>query len=232
MDEYLKYFLHALLRHRLLTLTDGVTMFALINDAFGRERVDDPEQVLQLISTMNSALRPFGFEIMRPFDHETGEAFLALVNVQNDDISLLATEFSSLQMEFLKKLLEFMVTKTKGTFVVDITTALNLVADKKKEMEVFLGNLVRAKWLLRDAEYFAEFIASYRALFTVGFRMTEIRCSPRLLCELRGYLRMEYPQYIFDCAICKDLVTIVNAIILFISPFLLTASSGMVLRPI
>ena len=96
-----------------------------------------------------------------------------------------------------------MIRLSNGKFCLDYTSVLNLVDHKKREMEEFIEVLVDEKWLVSQTHQTA-----------ANSNTAQISLSPRCVQELQAYLKNEYPEYIFDCSICKKLVTMVILLLL------------------
>jgi hypothetical protein len=91
------------------------------------------------------------------------------------------------------------VTKSDGSFELTFSALLNLIESRKKEVENFVEKLVSLKWLILKAP-------------PVEGMTCSLALSLRCIYELRQYLKNEFPESIFDCSICKDIVLSVYSI--------------------
>ena len=65
--------------------------------------------------------------------------------------------------------------------------------NKKREMEEFIEKLVFHKWLILQP--------------VDNSSCPKISLSPRCVMELKNYLNDEFPEFIFNCSLCKEIVT-------------------------
>ncbi|KAJ1556799.1 hypothetical protein HK096_010724, partial [Nowakowskiella sp. JEL0078] len=113
------------------------------------ERTTGPNKNVVLnnfIMIVNNELDFIGLKIAKGFSPQNGMAVYAMINTIGDEIALLGTEYSPLEIKYLKELIEFMVTK-RSKCLIGSGDALQLVKSvsntlSKRDAEGFLDQLV------------------------------------------------------------------------------------------
>ncbi|KAJ1969655.1 hypothetical protein IWQ62_000482 [Dispira parvispora] len=148
----------------------------------------------EFLYAINRKLDPLSLELRRTQHQLTGDKVWALVNTRGDDIAQLATHYSAGKLTAFKKLVEAIMTAKDGNYCLGSTASLSLVQREgsssmsKQLAQEFLGELVNDHWL----------VLSEGGHYTL---------APRAILELQTYLKDEYPEWIQECHLCKDLVT-------------------------
>ncbi|KAJ1661159.1 hypothetical protein IWQ61_000029 [Dispira simplex] len=148
----------------------------------------------EFLHAINRKLDPLSLELRKTQHQLTGDKVWALVNTRGDDIAQLATHYSTGKLAAFKKLVEAIMTAEDGNYCLGSTASLSLVQREgsssmtKQLAQEFLGELVNDHWL----------VLSEGGHYTL---------APRAILELQTYLKEEYPEWVQECHLCKDLVT-------------------------
>lgn len=138
----------------------------------------------------NRSLKFLDLELNCTYCPVRNEKIWALVNTNGTDPASQLTSYTPVQIDYIKKLIEYIVKSPNESFSISITDALNLADSKKKDVEDLLTILQRQDWIIR--------IPSTQLL----------TLAPRLLLELKGYLNDTYPDEITECSLCLGQLTI------------------------
>ncbi|KAF7725862.1 hypothetical protein EC973_009194 [Apophysomyces ossiformis] len=145
------------------------------------------------LGDINGQINDIDLALRRSHDEKDGHAVIGLVNTKDDEISQVATNYTPSEITYVRQLIEMIVMADDDDYAVKAMAAIRLGQKMKppisqKDTEDLLDQLVRDNWL--------EFTRSGIYLM-----------STRTIMELQGYLREQYAEYMKDCTMCLELVT-------------------------
>uniref|UniRef100_A0A2D4GVJ1 Non-structural maintenance of chromosomes element 1 homolog n=3 Tax=Micrurus TaxID=8634 RepID=A0A2D4GVJ1_MICCO len=126
-------------------------------------------------------------EIRKGSAEDSGETYLALVNLAETDITKMASDFSKNELEVFKKTLDLILMSGNGfaSSIEILNLADQLKPMKKVEVERVVQQLVQRKWLCeKEGEYSLHI---------------------RSILELEQYIFRHYPESARKCHICHSL---------------------------
>ncbi|OCH95004.1 hypothetical protein OBBRIDRAFT_746510 [Obba rivulosa] len=145
------------------------------------------------VTRLNDTLDPLNLELAHSHDESTGKEMFALVNRKDDAIAQMATDYTSVEIVYFKAVVEQIMLAPNESYCVSSLAALREVNSLKTNMtkaqaEVVLGSFVTRGWLLKS-------------------KKGRYSLSIRSLMELQDYLKNNYPEEIFECTICSEVIT-------------------------
>uniref|UniRef100_A0A8C5QZH9 Non-structural maintenance of chromosomes element 1 homolog n=1 Tax=Leptobrachium leishanense TaxID=445787 RepID=A0A8C5QZH9_9ANUR len=145
-----------------------------------------PDKLDEFIDALNKHLQPVFMQIQKGVGEHDGKRYYTLVNLAENDITKMASDYTENELELFKKTLEFIIVAENGfapsTLILNLADQLQSKKMKKKEVEQLLQRFVQDKWLIeRDGEY---------TLHT------------RCIMEMDHYLRNTYQELVRVCNIC------------------------------
>ncbi|QRV85901.1 non-structural maintenance of chromosomes element 1 [Ceratobasidium sp. AG-Ba] len=146
------------------------------------------------ITEVNRDLERFDFRLSSAKDECTGETLWAIINTKQDPATMLATEYSAIEIQYFKLVIEQIVLANNDAFSIPATAALREVSHlsgksiTKSEAEHLLSSFVAKGWLLK----------SKRGRYSL---------SSRSLLELQNYFRETYPEEYNECTYCMEPIT-------------------------
>ncbi|KAF7305107.1 Non-structural maintenance of chromosomes element 1 [Mycena kentingensis (nom. inval.)] len=147
------------------------------------------------LAKVNKSIDPLEMELKQMRDETTGRDLFAMVNLKDDAVAQLATEYTAGEIVYFKALVEQIMLAPRESYSISSLAALREVSSlkpksnmSKTQAEVVLGSFVANGWFLR----------SKRGRYSL---------SPRSLLELEGYLKNAYPDEFLTCELCKDPLT-------------------------
>ncbi|KAI1971524.1 hypothetical protein LOZ53_003755 [Ophidiomyces ophidiicola] len=181
------------------------------------------------ISSVNSAISPFDFEIRSTIHQTSHTRFYALVNTTSDPLIQLATTYTADEIAYVKRLLDAMFetnnTMREEVMVVSAMKAVQLAripnSSSRRESQAATQGGVAQQLSMREAE------EMLKRLINEGWlektRKGNYGLTPRALMELRTWLVESYNDAdeedydggyrhnkIKTCNACKDLITVVR----------------------
>ncbi|XP_053327081.1 non-structural maintenance of chromosomes element 1 homolog [Spea bombifrons] len=146
-----------------------------------QDRLDD------FIDVINKHLQPLFMQIRKRISEDDGKRYYALVNLAENEITKMASDYAENELELFRKTMDLIVTSENGfassTRLLNLSDELQTRKIKKKEVEQLLQKFVQEKWLIeREGEY---------TLHT------------RCIMELEPYIRNTF-QDVKICNICRD----------------------------
>lgn len=190
LELFQQAWLQGIMSHRIVTEERSQAMFKAATEAC-RVRYSSADYA-ECVKKVNNALTIVNLEIRRMIDEQTEKHMLAIVNTKADEIAQLATQFTSHEIEFIKRLIENIFTAPRRAYCVSSTIAIGLGKDMDPELsstkaDIICKKLINQGWITKDAGFYF--------------------LSPRSLLELQSYLRGSYEEYMHSCLACKDIVT-------------------------
>ncbi|KAI1940622.1 hypothetical protein LOZ66_002218 [Ophidiomyces ophidiicola] len=183
------------------------------------------------ISSVNSAISPFDFEIRSTIHQTSHTRFYALVNTTSDPLIQLATTYTADEIAYVKRLLDAMFetnnTMREEVMVVSAMKAVQLAripnSSGRRESQAATQGGVAQQLSMREAEEMLKRLINERWLEKT--RKGNYGLTPRALMELRTWLVESYNDadeeeedddddggYRHDkiktCNACKDLITV------------------------
>ncbi|QRV99960.1 non-structural maintenance of chromosomes element 1 [Ceratobasidium sp. AG-Ba] len=108
------------------------------------------------ITEVNRDLERFDFRLSSTKDECTGETLWAIINTKQDPATMLATEYSAVEIQYFKLVIEQIVLANNDAFSIPATAALREVSHlsgksiTKSEAEHLLSSFVAKGWLLKS----------------------------------------------------------------------------------
>ncbi|KAG0171098.1 Non-structural maintenance of chromosomes element 1 [Apophysomyces sp. BC1034] len=145
------------------------------------------------LTAINRQINEIDLALRRSHDEKDGHAIIGLVNTKDDEISQVATNYTASEITYVRQLIELIVMADDDDFAVKSMVAIRLGQKMKppisqKDTEDLLDRLVRDEWL--------EYVPSGAYLM-----------NTRTIMELQGYLREQYSDYMKECVMCLEIVT-------------------------
>ncbi|XP_063270379.1 non-structural maintenance of chromosomes element 1 homolog [Prinia subflava] len=153
------------------------------NVYYEHDKLDD------FIGTINSKLQPLSMQIRKGVSQDDGTTHYALVNLAENEIAKMASDYTQRELQFLRKTMELILSSEKGFVssedIFNMATQLGTKKMKKKKAEQALKVFVEDKWLSeKNGEY---------TLHT------------RFVIEMEEYILRNYQDVAKKCAICDSL---------------------------
>ncbi|KAI9274225.1 Nse1 non-SMC component of SMC5-6 complex-domain-containing protein [Sporodiniella umbellata] len=182
-----RLFVQAMLSKRFLPEEEAESIYLKVCDVVESEPVD----FAIFISQINKSLEDLDYSLRRSKNERTGTEHLSLVNIKQDKIVELASNYSPVELKFCRSLIDAIVNADHENYAVTTSAALRLGGPLKlshKETQDVLDRLVEDGWIAEENKgvYFLD---------------------TRGLAELQSYLRDQYGDAIKECTICLDVVT-------------------------
>ncbi|XP_042293661.1 non-structural maintenance of chromosomes element 1 homolog [Sceloporus undulatus] len=148
-----------------------------------------PERLDEFVAALNARLQPLSMEIRKGLAEEDGRAFYAMVNLAENEVTKLASDYSESELELFKKTLDLILSSESGfapsTAILNLADQVKPKKMRKTEAEQVLQSLVQGKWLQeREGEY---------------------TLTVRSILELEQYILSHYPESARKCHICHSL---------------------------
>ncbi|EEB08948.1 Smc5-6 complex non-SMC subunit 1 [Schizosaccharomyces japonicus yFS275] len=157
-------------------------------------RQNEDDRFNDVIDDINRALHDLDFQLKRVLDQIDGRVFWYLQNMSSDTVSQQATFYPSIEVEFFRYLIEWIIQAENYAFSLSSLDIHRLAAKEEKlplathTVESYLQDFERDEWLVqRDGMY---------------------SLSNRSLADLEQYLRTEYENSVFECNACRGIVTL------------------------
>ncbi|CAO3673934.1 unnamed protein product [Rhizopus stolonifer] len=188
-----RLFVQAMLSRRFLPESEAEEVYSKICDItqsknFLITKVNQP--ICHLYFSNHKLLEELDYSLRRSKCERTGNEFLSLVNIKQDKMSELASNYSPVELKFCRELFDAIVNADNENYAISTSKALRLGGPLKltnKETQDILDRLVEDGWIAEnEGVYFLD---------------------TRALAELQGYLRDQYGEAMKECTICLDVVT-------------------------
>ncbi|KAM8961031.1 non-structural maintenance of chromosomes element 1 homolog [Pelodytes ibericus] len=143
----------------------------------------------EFIDVINKHLQPLFMQIRKGLGEEDGKRYYTLVNLAENEITKLASDFAENELELFRKSLDLIVISDTGfassTNILNLADQLQTKKMKKKEVEQLLQNFVQDKWFVeREGEY---------TLHT------------RCIMEMEHYIQNTYRELVKICNMCHGI---------------------------
>ncbi|KAI8636382.1 hypothetical protein BD408DRAFT_426196 [Parasitella parasitica] len=118
--------------------------------------------------------------------------YIVMVNTNQDSMTELATNYTAIDMAYIRELYEIIINADNENFGITALTAIHLggkMAPKlsAKEVQTLLDKLVDDQWVgLEEGNYYL---------------------TTRSIAELQDYFKQLYSDTILECIFCLDMVT-------------------------
>ncbi|KAL5017578.1 hypothetical protein ScPMuIL_007167 [Solemya velum] len=162
-------------------------------ETFGDAYLADEEErrklLLEFVLTINNNLRQFHMEIKKGVSEEDGSNFYGLVNMSDNNITRLASDYTTNELELFKKIVEFIVVESAtgeiGSIeVVNLTEKLDRRMSKN-DAENLINRMEEDKW--------------------IRVKQGRISLGTRAILELEQYILSVYPDSATICNLCNKL---------------------------
>ncbi|OMJ18731.1 Non-structural maintenance of chromosomes element 1-like protein [Smittium culicis] len=147
------------------------------------------------IEICNKKLEVFGLQLIKGIDEISGEGLWVLCDIRRDSLTNLATNYSPLEITFLKIVIDSIITADDSKFSLSYHDAIRkhslvgIQSFKQKEASAALLKFQADDWL---------------TLSQTG----HFRISTKTLIELNTYLSEIYKDELASCYLCSGLITI------------------------
>ncbi|KAK7501082.1 hypothetical protein BaRGS_00007567 [Batillaria attramentaria] len=143
-------------------------------------------QLVKFIRTISDHVSPFHLDIRKGVSEDDGTNFYCLVNNVENHITKMASDYSSSELDFFKKLVEQIV---ENDGAIGSTAALNIVTQDKKltknDAQDLLLRLENDRWIMQ--------------------KEGKVSLSIRSILELDQYIQDVYPDSVKKCNVCKQI---------------------------
>ncbi|CEG63021.1 hypothetical protein RMATCC62417_00235 [Rhizopus microsporus] len=182
-----RLFVQAMLSRRSLSEEEAENIYMKICSVTERDSTDFAIFVAQI----NKLLEELDYSLRRSRNERTGDNYISLVNVKQDKMTEIASNYTPAELNYCKELFDAIVNADNENFAISSMNAIRLGQRLKltqKETQDVLERLVQDGWIAEEEKgiYFFD---------------------TRGLAELQGYLRDQYGDAIKECTICLDIVT-------------------------
>uniref|UniRef100_A0A7S4MBR1 Non-structural maintenance of chromosomes element 1 homolog n=1 Tax=Vannella robusta TaxID=1487602 RepID=A0A7S4MBR1_9EUKA len=137
----------------------------------------------ELVHGININLQNMHLEIKRIIAEEDGSVFWGIVNLKNDELSQIATNYNKVEVDLFKAILDKLASEGQMLYLDAIEVNPHMSRDKAENI---ILKFVDDKWLTRDG---GELVLGLRA---------------RL--ELRPYLEEVFGEEMKECVFCTEIV--------------------------
>ncbi|KAM4697770.1 non-structural maintenance of chromosomes element 1 homolog [Rhinophrynus dorsalis] len=140
----------------------------------------------EFVSVINKHLQPLFMQIRKGMSEDDGRRFYALVNLAENDITKMSSDYAENELELFRKTMDLIIESDTGfassTHILNLTDQLQTKKMRKKDVEQLLQSFVQDNWLIeRDGEY---------TLHT------------RCIMEMEHYIQNTYQDLVKVCNIC------------------------------
>merc|ERR1711879_969215 len=166
--------------HRLLLqyfMSHKVVAEETIHQHFPKTRFEE------LVHGVNKNLQNLHLEIKHIIGEDDGAAYWTIVNLKNDELSQVATDYNKIEIDLFKIILDRLATKGQILYAEAIEASPQLSREKAENIII---KFVDGHWLKRDG---GELLLGIRA---VG--------------ELRPYLEEVFGETVVECVLCNEIV--------------------------
>ncbi|CAO3634795.1 unnamed protein product [Cunninghamella echinulata] len=177
-----------MLSHHILKETEAIEIYDKICRITEVEPVDFPT----FIGVINHQLNDLDYAIRQTHNQRTGIPLYILINAKQDEMTQIATNYDANQLEYLRKLIELITTADDEMYAIGSMAAIRLGQQMtppitQKATEELLEQLVSEQWL---EEINGKYVMSIRTIL-----------------ELNQYLREQYEEFIKECTLCSEVIT-------------------------
>ncbi|XP_061425787.1 non-structural maintenance of chromosomes element 1 homolog [Lethenteron reissneri] len=186
MSSSHRLFLQKMMAHGCLDIASSVKVHneccRLFKEHYAHDQLD------AFIGVINNHIQPFFMVIQKGTSEEDGKTHYALINIEQNEITLLASDYSEVELELFNKTMELIV--DSGVGMASSMDILNLVDQlqckkmKKDNAELLLQRLVQDKWLCMENGY--------------------LSLSPRCLIEMDPFIRSRFGN-VEICYLCHKI---------------------------
>jgi len=182
-------FLQGIMCKKMLPADEVKKLFLKCHKQANVEMPDFLKTISSFITLINRSITPFGMKIHKGIEELYGKPFYVLVSEQETEITRMADNYSGVEIELFRKLVDLVVMSETGN--TSSKNVLNLTSTLEKHMTK------------SDAEKLLE-------RFEEDMLITQVRGKVSLstlsILELNRYFEVMYPESIVKCAMCKQMV--------------------------
>ena len=161
------------------------------NDHYAEKEEDQKQHLLEFVRTINRNIQPFHMEIKKGVSEEEGKSFYCLVCTSDSSITKLASDYTTSEMDFFKRLIEGIIDSDNGE--IGSTAALNTTDKLDKKMK---------KMSKQDAQNLLERLEAQK---WIKINRGRVSLATRSLLELEQYILDVYQMITDKCNVCKRL---------------------------
>lgn len=161
------------------------------NDQFAEKEEDQKQHLLEFVRTINRNIQPFHMEIKKGVSEDEGKSFYCLVCTSDSSITKLASDYTSSEMDFFKRLIEGIIDSDNGE--IGSTAALNTTDKLDKNLK---------KMSKQDAQNLLERLEAQK---WIKINKGKVSLATRSLLELEQYILDMYQNITDKCNVCKRL---------------------------
>lgn len=189
MTDVHRLFLQAFMSRGILNGKEVRSLYQSVCQQCGIEF--DIQKLAEFTLHINSNIKPYHMEIKKGIDENDGTNFYCLINLQENDVSRMATHYNQSELEFFKKVIDDIVC-SGGDGSMSSTEALNLVE-----------GLQGKKMSKREAQDLIERLCTERWLTSLD---GQLLLTPRAIMEFDLYIQDQFPDDAVKCELCRKLV--------------------------
>ncbi|XP_014666771.1 PREDICTED: non-structural maintenance of chromosomes element 1 homolog [Priapulus caudatus] len=186
MNDTHRMFLQALMTRRIMQGKEVKKIYNYCHEAC--DVLTEDANLSQFVVAINSNIRLYNMEIKKGVNEVSGAQYYALVNLSDSPVTRLAADFTPLELELFKKMMDMIVYSDNG--IISSIDAINLtsVLDKKMSKdaaESVVQRLAIDKW--------------------INVERGDVSLAVRGILELDQYLRETYGELLLTCNMCKQI---------------------------
>ncbi|KAH3679955.1 hypothetical protein WICMUC_000698 [Wickerhamomyces mucosus] len=171
------------------------------DDQDEQEAIAQERSLDHAIDLINQKLYPLDYKIAKVLNQEKGDSYYVYCNTSEDKPSTAATQFTTAEIDVIKKLIDFIITEggINESYVIGSSNAIKKVSSSitsytASQSQQFLDKLVNSGW----------FNLSQNGKYSLSLKtLTELKST-----LIEKYSKREEGGLIDICLGCKDIVTV------------------------
>ncbi|GAN05314.1 non-structural maintenance of chromosomes element 1 homolog [Mucor ambiguus] len=184
-----RLFMQSMLSKKMVTEQEAMDIYAKVCNVTSKPAdVEFPS----FVSVLNKELDKLDYSLRLSRNEQDGVMHVIMVNTNQDTATELATQFTAIEMAFIRELFDLIINADDEDFGVSATTALHLGGKMtpklaSRDVQTLLDKLVEDGW--------------------IGEQKGNYFLTTRSVAELQDYFKQLYGESILECIFCLDMVT-------------------------
>ncbi|KAL7320254.1 hypothetical protein PS15m_000158 [Mucor circinelloides] len=184
-----RLFMQSMLSKKMVTEEDAMSIYAKVCDTTSKPAVVEfPE----FIAALNKELDTLDYSLRLSRSEQDGVMYLIMVNTNHDSVTELATQYTAIEMAFIRELFDLIINADNENYGAAATTALHL------------GGKMTPKLASRDVQTLLDKLSDDG---WIGIQKGNYYLTTRSIAELQDYFKQQYGERILECVFCLDMVT-------------------------
>lgn len=136
--------------------------------------------------------------------------YLIMVNTNHDSVTELATQYTAIEMAFIRELVQVFVKHNQNT-AINALAQFDLIINADNEnygaaatTALHLGGKMTPKLASRDVQTLLDKLSDDG---WIGIQKGNYYLTTRSIAELQDYFKQQYGERILECVFCLDMVT-------------------------